>query len=66
VKRWQQNDWAAQISAKAGLEFAPIGESGRAGRHWNAMLEFYDGPSPYGQFYPQDVRYWGIAIQLGL
>jgi hypothetical protein len=66
MKRWQQNDWAAQISAKAGLEFAPIGESGRSGRHWNAMLEFYDGPSPYGQFYPQDVRYWGIAIQLGL
>jgi hypothetical protein len=66
VKRWQQNDWAAQISAKAGLEFAPLGESGRAGRHWNALLEFYDGPSPYGQFYPQDVRYWGIAVQLGL
>lgn len=66
IKRWQQNDWAAQISAKAGLEFAPHGESGRAGRSWNVMLEFYDGPSPYGQFYPQDVRYWGIALQLGL
>lgn len=63
VKRWQQNDWAAQISAKAGLEFAPLAETGR---RWNALLEFYDGPSPYGQFYPQDVRYWGIAIQLGL
>lgn len=66
VKRWQQNDWAAQISAKVGLEFAPLGESARAGRRWNALLEFYDGPSPYGQFYPQDLRYWGIAIQLGL
>jgi hypothetical protein len=64
VKRWQQNDWAAQISAKAGLEFAPLSEG--SDRRWNAMLEFYDGPSPYGQFYPQDVRYWGIALQLGL
>ncbi len=64
MKRWQQNDWASQISAKAGLEFAPLAEG--SGRRWNAMLEFYDGPSPYGQFYPQDVRYWGIAIQLGL
>lgn len=64
MKRWQQNDWAAQISAKAGLEFAPLSEG--SGRRWNAMLEFYDGPSPYGQFYPQDVRYWGIALQLGL
>jgi hypothetical protein len=64
MKRWQQNDWASQISAKAGLEFAPLSEG--SGRRWNAMLEFYDGPSPYGQFYPQDVRYWGIALQLGL
>ena len=64
VKRWQQNDWATQVSAKAGLEFAPLAEG--EGRRWNALLEFYDGPSPYGQFYPQDVRYWGVAVQLGL
>ena len=66
IQRWQQNDWANQISAKVGLEFAPHGASGRAGRSWNTMLEFYDGPSPYGQFYPLDLRYWGIALQLGL
>lgn len=66
LKRWEQNDWAAQLSAKAGLEFAPLGAAGREGRRWNALLEFYEGPSPYGQFYPQDVRYWGLAIQLGL
>lgn len=64
VKRWQQNDWASQISAKAGLEFAPLAKG--SGRRWNALLEYYDGPSPYGQFYPQDVRYWGVALQLGL
>jgi hypothetical protein len=34
MKRWQQNDWAAQISAKAGLEFAPLAEG--SGRRWNA------------------------------
>ena len=66
MKRWEQNDWALQLSAKVGLEFAPLGDTGRERRHWNALLEFYDGPSPYGQFYPQDVRYWGLAIQLGL
>lgn len=65
VKRWQQNAWAAQVSAKAGLEIAPLLESGGS-RRWNALLEFYDGPSPYGQFYPQDVHYWGVAVQLGL
>ena len=66
VKRWQQNDWDTQFSAKAGLEFAPLRDAGRNGRRWAALLEFYDGPSPYGQFYPWDVRYWGVAIQLGL
>lgn len=66
VKRWQQNDWATQVSAKAGLEFARIDTAGRGGRRWTALLEYYDGPSPYGQFYPLDVRYWGLAVQLGL
>lgn len=66
VKRWQQNDWATQINAKAGLEFAPLDDAGRDGRRWTALLEYYDGPSPFGQFYPLNVRYWGLAIQLGL
>lgn len=66
VKRWQQNDWDTQFSVKAGLEFAPLRDAGRNGRRWAALLEFYDGPVPYGQFYPSDVRYWGAAIQLGL
>lgn len=66
VKCWQQNDWATQLSAKTGLEFAPLDDAGHGGRHWNGLLEFYDGPSPYGQFYPLDARYWGVAIQLGL
>jgi hypothetical protein len=66
AKRWEQNGWATQISAKAGLEFAPLGDTGRGGRRWAALLEVYDGPSPYGQFYPLDVRYWGLAIQVGL
>jgi hypothetical protein len=66
VKRWQQNDWATQISAKAGLEFAPLDDASRGRRRWTALLEYYDGPSPYGQFYPLHVRFWGLAIQLGL
>ncbi len=66
VKSWEQNNWEPQLSVKAGLEFAPITNTGRSARHWSALLEFYDGPSPYGQFYPIDVHYWGIAIQLGL
>ncbi|MDA3868426.1 MAG: DUF1207 domain-containing protein [Gammaproteobacteria bacterium] len=66
VKRWQQSDWQVQVSVKAGLEFAPFNNNRQNARRWSVLAEFYDGPSPYGQFYPMDVRYWGVAIQLGL
>ena len=66
VKHWQQNDTAIQVSAKAGLEFAPLHNNSNSKRRWSVLMEFYDGPSPYGQFYQDDLRYWGIAIQLGL
>jgi len=66
VKHWQQSDGAIQVSAKAGLEFSPISNTSNSRRRWSVLLELYDGPSPYGQFYQDDLRYWGIAIQLGL
>ncbi len=66
VKHWQQNDWAIQLSAKAGLEFAPLNNIRNSKRRWSVLMELYDGASPYGQFYHDDLRYWGIAIQLGL
>ncbi len=66
VKHWQQSDWATQFSAKAGLEFAPLGNTDNSTRRWSLLVEYFDGPSPYGQFYQDDLRYLGIAIQLGL
>lgn len=66
VKRWLQNDWSAQVSAKAGLEFSPLESGNKSLRHWSLLMEFFDGSSPYGQFYNDDLRYLGIAIQLGL
>ncbi len=66
VKRWHTNDWSPQISIKAGLEFAPLDNRRSGVRHWNLLLEFYDGSSPYGQFYQDDLRYWGVSLQLAL
>jgi len=63
VKRWQQNDWATQVSAKAGLEFSPLKNSTR---RWVLLVEYFDGASPYGQFYQDELQYIGITIQLGL
>jgi hypothetical protein len=66
VKHWQQDDTAVQVSVKAGLEFAPLNNTYNSKRNWSVLMELYDGPSPYGQFYQDDLRYWGISIQLGL
>ena len=49
-----------------GFALAPLNNNRQNARRWSVLAEFYDGPSPYGQFYPMDVRYWGVAIQLGL
>jgi len=65
LKRREQNDWASQLSAKLGLELAPL-DGAPGGRHWSVLLEYYDGASPYGQFYEMDLSYWGVAVQLGL
>jgi hypothetical protein len=30
------------------------------------MLEIYDGPSPYGQFFRDDISYVGVGLHFGL
>lgn len=66
VKSWEQHDWSAGRSFKAGLEFRPARAAGGTARYWNLLFEAYDGPSPYGQFYTYDVAYWGLSIGLHL
>jgi Protein of unknown function (DUF1207) len=29
------------------------------------MVELYHGPSPYGQFFQDDIKYIGVGIHLG-
>jgi hypothetical protein len=66
VRAWEQHDWEAAKSLKLGLEFRPQRDVDRSGRYWNLNLEFYDGPSPYGQFYTHEVTYQGISMVLHL
>jgi hypothetical protein len=30
------------------------------------MLEIYKGPSPYGQFFQDDISYFGFGVHIGL
>jgi hypothetical protein len=66
VKTTKFHDWSPAISGRAGVEFGRPGPSGHPGRLIMLMLEIYDGPSPYGQFFRDDISYVGIGLHFGL
>ena len=64
VKSVEEADWETGWSARAGLEIARIPTPGHPPRVISVVGEFYDGPAPYGQFYREDIRYWGFGVHL--
>jgi hypothetical protein len=63
VKSSEDQDWDPAISARAGLEYDRAGDP--TGRRWGIYLEFYTGPSPYGQFFREKVRLAGLGLHFG-
>jgi hypothetical protein len=61
-----RNRWSNAVSGRVGLEALRYGAGGHPGRLVTLMLEFYDGPSPYGQFFQDDISYVGVGIHFGL
>jgi hypothetical protein len=66
VKATRQHDWSPAISGRVGIEVARSAAGGHPGRLVAFLLEAYDGPSPYGQFFQDDITYFGIGFHLGL
>ena len=62
VKSSKEHDWKPSVSARAGLEYDRTRSAAPAARRWALLLEYYDGPSPYGQFFREQVRYTGIGV----
>ncbi len=54
------------VSVRAGFEFARPREGEVESRRWSLLAEYYNGPSPYGQFYRQQVRLTGIGLHFTL
>jgi hypothetical protein len=61
VRALEETDWRAGVSAKVGLEY---GRPAPDRRGMKVMLEFFDGPAPFGQFYRDMMTYYGIGMQL--
>ena len=66
VKSAEQQDWDPAISARGGFEIAIWREHGHPPRVVSALLEYYTGPSPYGQFFQSDVTFIGFGIHFSL
>ena len=66
VKSVEELDWAVAWSGRAGFEIGHRPASEHGSRRWSVLGEYYDGPSPYGQFFHDNVSYYGLGLHLGL
>jgi len=66
MKASQQRDWDPAWSARAGIEVAHWTAPDHPPRVWSVVAEFYDGPSPYGQFFLDDTRFYGFGFHFPL
>lgn len=63
---WEQHEWAPGLSGRAGLEFSPSDATQENGRRWSFLIEGYSGPSPFGQFYTEDISSFGFGFYFWL
>jgi hypothetical protein len=66
VKSTKQQDWKPAVSVRAGVEVARLRSPRNPLRVWSVLAEYYDGPSPYGQFFLDSTQYEGIGFHLQL
>jgi len=58
IKNYEQNNWNADISARAGIQFDNFQAFNRK---LQFLLEYFNGYSPTGQFFREKVEYLGIG-----
>ena len=60
--RWSEVESGPSASLRAGLEFGRGGVGWGPERRVGVMFEWFDGASPYGQFFRDDLRFAGISL----
>jgi hypothetical protein len=58
IQNREENDWEADYSVRAGVEFSGILEP----RNLQVLIEYFTGHSPNGQFYRNRVDYVGLGL----
>lgn len=58
IKNFQENEWHADFSLRAGLQFNEVRVLGRS---FQLLVHYFNGNSPNGQFYKQRIKYIGLG-----
>jgi hypothetical protein len=66
LKVVNDSSWRTGVNVRAGFEVGRPSDAGTASRRWSLLAEYYDGPSPYGQFHESHVRLTGIGFHFTL
>ena len=66
VKTSELHDWSPATSGRIGVQFTRLGLGEHPARLVTLMLEVYQGPSPYGQFFQDDISYVGVGLHFSL
>lgn len=66
VKATEEQSWKPALSARTGVEIAWGRDPAHPPRTWRILGEFYNGPTPYGQFYREMIRYYGVGVHFSL
>jgi hypothetical protein len=66
VKAVDEEEWNIGWSVRAGVEIARVPAEGRASRVLSLLGHYYDGPAPYGQFYREAIRFYGVGLHFSL
>ena len=66
VKSVNDTTWRTGVSARAGFEVSRPREGAVNGRRWGLYAEYYDGPSPYGQFLRSKSHFTGVGFHFSL
>ncbi len=65
-KSFAEREWQVGWSLKTGLAFSSPTAIEARGPRWSVMLTAYTGPTPYGQFYRENLSSVGLGIGLSL
>lgn len=66
VKAVNDTTWRVGANVRAGFEVGRPREDDASARRWSLLAEYYDGPSPYGQFHRRRVRLRGVGFHFTL